>query len=113
MLLAISIVTSASFIKATNGTTVDDDRRKALEVLTKSVSEFGATVQNNRPFYSDNVFHATEPLTAVAAEALVRFNLNHNAEEYSAWALSIMPVALQNLDSVGQEIRSRIKEISA
>jgi hypothetical protein len=77
------------------------------------VGEFGATVQNNRPFYSASVFQATEPLTAIASEALLRFNLNYDRDEYAKWALKIMTVVLANRDSVGQAIRTRMKEISA
>lgn len=112
MLTATGVLLSAPAIKAMALPEHADHRPKQVEILRKAVGEFGATVQQNRPFYADEVYQATEPIAQIASEAWLKYELGIDADEYFRWAFGISQHMIALRDHVMSAIRHRMKKIS-
>ena len=89
-----------------------DHRPKQLELLNKAVGDFGATLQRNRPFYAEEVYRATEPISRFATEAWIKYQLGISKEEYGHWVRGVIGQVIALQDQVREAIRSRMRKIS-
>ncbi len=85
------------------------DRQQQDELLQKAFGEFAATVQRNRPFYADEVFKATAPISQFTTEALIKAGVG--PKEYAKWAASQLQVIIDHQIDVEKAIRKRMQVI--
>jgi len=112
MLMASRVVLSAPAIRDSAPPCQADHRRKQTEILRNAVGEFAAAVERNRPFYSEAVYRAIEPVYKSASEASVQYELDGPKGEYVEWARTIFQNLTEWRDHVMLAIRERMKQIS-